>query len=425
MGIVGVIFFVGICWLFSSARRNVSLRVVIWGFALQFILALLVLGIPAWNVPGILHPAFAALASGVTSLLNFSMEGNRFLFGSLVDTEKSGFIFVLQVLMIIPFFSSLMAILNHLGILQKVVYYTGVLMQKTMRVSGAESLAAAANIFFGQTEAPFVIRPYLNKMTRSELLCLMIGGFATTAGAILVAYVGILQEAVPDIAEHLITASVMSAPAALLIAKILIPETETPQTTRAVKADMPVTTSNVFDAATNGAREGLFLAFNVAALLLAFISLIALVNAVLATVGGWIGFPAWGSALVPEGYPVQLSLQIIFGWLCAPLAWVMGIPWAEAHVAGALIGEKIALNEFVAYVHLAQLQEALSPRSMIIMSYALCGFANFSSIGILIGGIGSLVPERQHDVAQLGIRTLFGGTIAALVTAAVAGLFIA
>ena len=424
MGILGVIVFTGICWLFSTARRRISLHVLVWGLAMQFALAFLVLGIPAWNIPGVLQPLFAALASGVTALLGFSMEGTRFLFGDLADAKKSGFILVIQVLMVIPFFSALMAILNHWGILQKIVYYLGKLMQKTMHVSGAESLAVAANIFLGQTDAPFVIRPYLAGLTRSELLCLMVGGLATTSGTILAAYVGVLQNVVPNVAEHLITASVMSAPAALLAAKLLIPETETPQTAGTVEIATPNDNCNSIDAAATGAKEGLYLAVNVSAMLLAFIGLVALLNALLSTAGGWVGFDSWGKELMPAGEDAQLSLQIIFGWICAPFVWLMGIPWSEALSAGILLGEKIVLNEFIAYLSLAQMGEALSPRTTIIMSYALCGFANFSSIGILIGGIGSLVPERQHDVARLGMRALFGGTIAAMITAAVAGLFI-
>ena len=424
MGLLGIVVFVAICWLFSTARRRISLHVLIWGLGLQFVLAVLVLGVPAWQLPGLLQPLFAALAKGVSALLSFSMEGIRFLFGDLADAQKSGFILSLQVLMIIPFVSSLMAILNYWGVLQRIVYYLGKLMQKTMKVSGAESLVVAANVFLGQTDAPFVIRPYLAGLTRSELLCLMVGGLATTSGTILAAYVGVLQNVVPDVAEHLITASVMSAPAALLAAKLLMPEVDESQTAGTVQIVTQTGYCNTIDAAAGGAKEGLYLAFNVSAMLLAFIGLVALLNALLGTVGEWVGFSSWGTALVPAGEAVRLSLQIVCGWICAPFAWLMGIPWSEALVAGALLGEKVVLNEFVAYLHMAQMQEALSPRSMVIMSYALCGFANFSSIGILIGGLGSLVPERQHDVARLGMRALLGGTIAALLTAAVAGLFI-
>ena len=424
MGIIGIIVFLGICWLLSDARSQISWRIVGWGLALQLALALLVLGIPALQIPGLLQPLFAFMAQAVNALLNLSAEGNQFVFGDLARPEKTGFIFAVQVLMIIPFTASLMAVLSHWGVLQRIVYWLGMLMQKTMKVSGAESLAAAANVFLGQTEAPLVIRTYLEKMTRSELFCVMVGGFATVAGTVLAAYVGLLRNIVPNIAEHLITASVMSAPAALLIAKILIPETETPQTTGVAKVDTKVTSVNSIDAIAIGAREGLFLAFNVATMLVCFISVVALVNSLLVYVGNWVSFSSWGITLVPNGTEAQLNLQTIFGLICAPLAWLMGIPWSEAVIAGSLIGEKTVLNEFVAYLSLAKLQDALSPRSLVILSYALCGFANFASIGILIGGIGSLVPKRQHEIAKLSLRALLGGTLAAFVTAAVASLFI-
>lgn len=424
MGIIGIIVFLGICWLLSDARSQISWRIVGWGLALQLALALLVLGIPALQIPGLLQPLFAFMAQAINALLNLSAEGNQFVFGDLARPEKTGFIFAVQVLMIIPFTASLMAVLSHWGVLQRIVYWLGMLMQKTMKVSGAESLAAAANVFLGQTEAPLVIRTYLEKMTRSELFCVMVGGFATVAGTVLAAYVGLLRNIVPNIAEHLITASVMSAPAALLIAKILIPETETPQTTGVAKVDTKVTSVNSIDAIAIGAREGLFLAFNVATMLVCFISVVALVNSLLVYVGNWVSFSSWGITLVPNGTEAQLNLQTIFGLICAPLAWLMGIPWSEAVIAGSLIGEKTVLNEFVAYLSLAKLQDALSPRSLVILSYALCGFANFASIGILIGGIGSLVPKRQHEIAKLSLRALLGGTLAAFVTAAVASLFI-
>ena len=424
MGIFGIVIFLAICWLLSDARNQISWRVVGWGLALQLVLALLVLGIPALQIPGILQPLFALLARAVNALLSLSAEGTQFVFGDLARPEKFGFIFAVQVLMVIPFVASLMALLSHWGVLQRIVYWLGMLMQKTMKVSGAESLAVAANVFLGQTEAPLVIRPYLAKMTRSELFCVMVGGFATVAGAVLAAYVGVLRDIVPNIAEHLITASVMSAPAALLIAKILIPETETPQTTGVTTVHTEVTSVNSIDALAIGAREGLFLAFNVATMLLCFISVVALVNSLLAHVGQWIAFPSWGVTLVPDGTEAQLNLQTILGLVCAPLAWLMGIPWSEAVVAGSVIGEKTVLNEFVAYLSLVELKESLSPRSLVILSYALCGFANFASIGILIGGISSLIPERQHDIARLGLRALLGGTLAAFITAAVASLFI-
>ena len=424
MGLIGIVVLLGICWLFSSARKAVNIRTLLWGVGLQFVLAVLVLGIPALNVPGVLHPFFAFLSEAFLALLVFSQEGIGFVFGSLADQEKSGFIFLIQALMPIPFIAALMGVLTHWGILQKIVYAMGWVMQRTMRTSGSESLAAAANVFLGQTEAPLLVRPYVGGMTRSELLCLMVGGFTTIAGSVLIAYISILQHIVPDIAMHLLTASVMSAPAALVAAKLLIPETEETATSSKTKLSETVSSKNAIDAAAQGASRGLYLALNVAAMLLAFVALIAMLNGMLAKVGDWIAFAQWGAVLLPEGAVVQLNLQNISGLLCAPIAWLIGIPWSEAHVAGAMIGEKVALNEFVAYLHLAEAKETLSERSATILSYALCGFANFSSIGILIGGIGSLAPERKHDLAQLGLRALLGGTIASLLTGAVVSLLL-
>lgn len=402
---------------------------MLWGLGLQFILALLVLGIPALNLGGPLRPLFELLNTAVVQVLNFTLEGSRFIFGDLVDADKFGFIFAFQVLPTIIFMGSLMAVLYHWRIMPKIVQSMAFLMQKTMKTSGAESLAVAANVFVGQTEAPLVVKPYVASMTRSELLSLMTGGMATVAGGVLAAYVGLLKGRVPDIAGHLLTASLMSAPAALLLAKILIPETQTPATKTQVphlKQDDDAT--NTIEAAASGAAEGLKLALNVAAMLLAFIALLALVNACLSAVSGWIGFSDWGAAWIPETlkgvFDQELSLQLILGWLLSPIAWMMGIPWQEASVAGALIGEKIVLNEFVAYLHLSQIQDHLSERSLIILSYALCGFANFSSIAIQIGGIGGIAPQRKSELAQLGLRSVLGGSLAAFMTASIAGLLL-
>ncbi len=424
MGFIGIICFLGICYLFSTSKKNIQLKVIIWGIVLQFIIAILILGIPKFDIRGPLRPIFSALAIGVNKILSFSKEGTKFLFGNFVDSEKYGFVIVLEVLPVIVFFSALMAVLYHWGIMQKLVKAIGIAMQKTMKVSGAESLAVAANIFIGQTEAPLIIRPYLPKMTRSELLCLMVGGLATVAGSVLVAYVGVLKDSISSIAEHLMTASVMSAPAALLIAKILIPETEKPQTMGISKVDMRSTSCNALDAITTGTKEGMTLAFNVGAMLLSFIAIVALINSILSGIGEVINFNSWGAFLIPENMKSQLSLQLIFAWICAPFAFLMGIPWSEALSSGALIGEKIVLNEFVAYIHLSELKQTLSERSLVILSYALCGFANFASIGILIGGISGLAPSRQKDIAQLGFRALLGGTMAAFITAAIAGILI-
>lgn len=411
-GVLGLIVFILIAWAFSDSKKNVSLKIILWGIGLQLALALAVLGVPALGFYGPLRPVFDALNTGIVQLLNFTLEGSRFIFGDLVDSEKSGFIFAFQVLPTIIFMGSLMAVLYHWGLMQKVVKLMAFVMQRTLKTSGAESLAVAANVFVGQTEAPLVIKPYIPNMTKSELLSLMTGGMATVAGGVLAAYVGLLRDRLPDIAGHLLTASLMSAPAALLLAKILTPETETPQTlTRVPQQKDTERYTNTIDAAAKGAGDGLKLALNVAAMLLAFIALLALVNACLSSVSEWI-------------FNTPLTLQTLLGWFLAPIAWLMGVPWEEARVSGALIGEKIVLNEFVAYLHLSELKESLSERTLIIMSYALCGFANFSSIAIQIGGIGELAPNTKAQLAKLGLRAVLGGSLAAFMTAAIAGLLI-
>ena len=424
MGILGIIVFLGICYACSSSKKNIQLKIIAWGISLQFITAILILGIPRWNIKGPLQSIFAGIAIGINKILSFSLEGTKFLFGEFMNPEKYGFVIVLEVLPVIIFFSALMAIFYHWGIIQKIVRALGFIMEKTMKVSGAESLAVAANIFIGQTEAPLIIRPYLPKMTRSELLCLMVGGLATVAGTVLVAYVGVLKDAIPNIAEHLMAASVMSAPAALLISKILIPETEKPETLGIKRIEMKSQACNTLDAITTGTKEGMFLAFNVGAMLLTFIAIVAMLNGILSGFGDLIHFKTWGSFLIPKNMEVKLSLELIFAWICSPFAWLMGIPWSESLQSGVLLGEKIILNEFIAYLHLVEWKETLSPKTLIILSYALCGFANFSSIGILIGGISALAPERQKDIAKLGFRALLGGTMAAFTTAAIVGILI-
>ncbi|MBT7310594.1 NupC/NupG family nucleoside CNT transporter, partial [bacterium] len=329
----------------------------------------------------------------------FTDAGASFLFGSLFNLENNGVIFVIHVLPTVIFFSSLMAIFYHLGAMQKLIAGVAWVMQKTMRTSGSESLSAAANIFVGQTEAPLVIRPYVNSMTNSEIMAVMCGGFATVAGGVLAAYVRFGVDA-----GHLLAASIMSAPAALVIAKILYPETEKSVTQGTVDIDVPKEYANLIDAAAGGAGVGMKLAANIGAMLLAFIALVAMVDA--------------GLGLV------HLSLQQIFGWLFSPIAFCMGVPWGEATAFGSLLGTKIAVNEFLGYI---QLQEAitagtLSPRSVIIATYALCGFANFSSIAIQIGGIGGIAPNRRADVARMGIKAMFGGALASWLTATIAGI---
>lgn len=420
----------GIAFALSKNRKAVSKRIVLWGLGLQLLFTVLVLGIPALGVPGVLNFLFTLANDFFLSVINYTDKGSEFIFGPLLDPAKAqGFIFAVKVLPSIIFFSSLMAIGYYLGVMQKVVRALALVMQKSMGTSGAETLSTAANIFVGQTEAPLMIKPYVPTMTRSELLTVMAGGMANAAGGVMVAYVSMIHKFVPNIAGHLMTVSVLTAPATLAIAKTMLPETESPRTQGQTRlAEDENLDANLLEAAARGASEGLTLAFNVGAMLIAFIALVAMVNGVLGWFGGLIHFDSWAQGWVPELLrtegKVVLSLQVLFGWLLAPLAWVMGVPWQEAPLVGALLGEKTALNEFVAFLHLAELGPHLSERSMIIASYALCGFANFSSIAIQIGGIGAMAPERRSDIARLGIDALIGGTLATFMSACFAGLVI-
>jgi concentrative nucleoside transporter, CNT family len=429
VGAVGLAALIGICYLLSRDRAAISWRLVAYGLSLQLLFAVLVIGVPALGIPGPLRFIFDAANDFVLAMLRFTENGSRFVFGDLLDTSKIGFVVAVQVLPTIIFFSTLMAILYHLGLMQFVVSGIAKVMQRTMKTSGAESLSAAANIFVGQTEAPLVIRPFVARMTNSELFCVMVGGMATVAGGVMAAYVGFLKERIPDIAGHLLTASVLSAPAALLAAKMMYPETETPETFGKLPEEYRKERidSNVIEAAARGASEGMSLAINVAAMLIAFIAVIALLDAVFAQMGDWIGFPSWGASLVPDllrgsAGEVELSFSLIMGWIFAPLSWLMGIPWSEATTAGVLLGQKTLLNEFVAYVKLGEVGHNLSERTVVILSYALCGFANFSSIGIQIGGIGAIAPNRRGDLARLGIRAVIAGSIACFMTACFASL---
>ncbi len=426
IGLTGFLLFLGIAYLFSNNKKLIIPKIVFWGIGLQLILAFLAMGIPALNIGGPLSFVFSWANDVVLAIIGFTREGSEFLFGSLVDTSKLGFIIAFQVLPTIIYFSSLMAVLYHLKIMQKVINVLAFAMQKTMGTSGAESLSMAANIFVGQTEAPLVIKPFLKKMTSSELFTLMTGGMATVAGSVLAAYVGLLVTAVPDIAGHLLTASIMSAPAALVISKIMFPETQVPETLGHLpESSKKSPYANSIEAAAQGAGDGLKMALNVAAMLLAFIALMALLNAITTFFGNQIGFDKWGHVFMTSpDTPPALTLELILGWLFSPVAFFMGIPWSEAPLAGSLLGEKIILNEFVAYAHLSSLTEQFSQRSLVILSYALCGFANFSSIAIQIGGIGELIPERKSELALFGIRSIIGGSLAAFMTATIAGLFL-
>lgn len=384
----------------SSNRKNINWRTVISGVCLQIFLGLIILK------SSFGQEFFEGARALFTGILNYTSEGSSFIFGPLTDTKKFGFIFFVMVLPTIIFTSSLMSVLYHLGVMQFVIRIVAKVMVVVMGTSGAESLSAAANIFAGQTEAPLVVKPFISKMTRSELLALMTGGMATVAGGVLAAYVGFGIDA-----AHLLAASVMSAPAALVCAKILLPETEEPMTKGVVKAEIEERSENLVDAAAMGASDGLQLALNVGAMLLAFIALIAMVNGVLGWFGGLLDHP-------------ELSLELITGYVLAPVAFMLGVPWNDCQVVGSLLGKKLILNEFVAYLDLTKQMATMSPRAVAISTYALCGFANFSSIAIQVGGIGVLAPDRRKDLASLGIKSLIAGTVACLMTACIAGMFL-
>jgi CNT family concentrative nucleoside transporter len=430
MGIVGMAVMIGIAWLLSNNRARVSWRLVATGVGLQALLGVVVLK------TGVGRALFDGANVVFTRLLAFTEEGARFVFGNLVRNNvpvgtptgapadmapvgdgslwaATGAYFAFSVLPTIIFFSALMSVLYYLGVMQRIVQGMAWGFQRLLGTSGAETLSATGNIFVGQTEAPLLIKPFVGAMTVSELNTVMVGGFATIAGGVMAAYVGMLSPFFPDIAGHLLTASVMNAPAGLLISKILVPETGEPVTRGKVKVEIKKGEANVIEAAAAGAGQGLQLALNVGAMLLAFIALIALINAVLGAAGGVVGIDG-------------LSLERLFGWVLAPLAWLMGVPWGDAGAIGSLIGIKISVNEFVAYLQLAGTMgtDALSARAEVIATYALLGFANFSSIAIQIGGIGGLAPERRGDLARLGLKAMIGGNLAAFMSASLAGMLL-
>ncbi len=417
-GLFGLAVLIGIVWLFSNNRRAIDWKLVATGITLQIAFAALVLLVPGGR------EVFDWLGHGFVKILEFVKAGSGFIFGSLMDTEKFGFIFAFQVLPTIIFFAALMGVMYHLGVMQFIVRMMALAITKVMRVSGAETTSVCASVFIGQTEAPLTVRPYIPKMTESELITMMIGGMAHIAGGVLAAYVGMLGGGDPEqqafYAKHLLAASIMAAPATLVVAKLLIPETGTPLTRGTVKMEVEKTSSNIIDAAAAGAGDGLKLALNIGAMLLAFIALIALINAPLTWFGDVTGLAA------AIGKPTDLAT--IFGYLLAPIAWVIGVPWQDATTVGSLIGQKVVINEFVAYLQLAGIVNGQTPgvtltdEGRLIATYALCGFANFSSIAIQIGGIGGLAPERRSDLARFGLRAVLGGTIATLMTATIAGV---
>jgi CNT family concentrative nucleoside transporter len=417
-GVLGLAVLIAIAWAFSNNRKAVDWRLVATGVGLQLLFAMFVLLTPFGAT------LFGGLSQGFVRLLGFTAQGSQFIFGDLARTEKFGFVFAFQVLPTIIFFAAFMSVLYHYGVMQAVVKGMAWVITKVMRVSGAETLSVCANAFIGQTEAPLVVKPYVAKMTQSELLTLMVGGMATIAGGVLGAYVLMLGGNNPaeqaEFAKHLITASIMAAPATLVIAKILVPETAEPLTMGTVRIAVEKTTANGIDAAAAGAADGLKLALNVGAMLLAFIALIALINAPLTWLGEVTGLSAW------LGRPTDLAT--LLGALLAPIAWLIGVPWADAMTVGGLIGQKIVLNEFVAYSAMADIINGrvegvmLSDKATLIATYALCGFANLSSIAIQIGGIGGLAPERRSDLARFGLRAVLGGSLATFMTATIAGV---
>lgn len=440
MGLVGIATMIALAYLMSFNRKAINWKLVASGFGLQAVFGVVVLKTETGRL------IFQKVGDMITGLLGFQEQGARFVFGNLVQSTvpvtgggaaegmvaQTGAYFAFNVLPTIIFFSALMSVMYYLGIMQLIVKGLAFVMQKTLGTSGAETLSASGNIFLGQTEAPLLIKPFVGKMTNSELNTVMIGGFATVAGGVLAAYVGMLSGFFPGIAAHLLAASVMNAPAGLALSKIILPETEVPETAAGVQAaaaavETPrkgswfsrlltsdTADNSVIEAAANGAGQGVQLAINVAAMLMAFVALMALLNAMLGGIGSWMGYDG-------------LSLQSILGFLLRPLAWVMGVPWQDTSYVGSLIGLKASLNEFVAYAQFATDlggAQALEPRSAIILTYALLGFANFSSIAIQIGGIGGLAPERRKDIASLGLRAMVAGNLAAFTSASIAGMLV-
>ncbi len=400
-GIIGAVVLLAIAYGMSNNRSAISKRTVLWGLGLQLFFALFILKTP------IGQPFFSAVDKIFLKLLSFSDAGSDFLFKSygtgIVEGPLMNFAF--RILPTIIFFSSLMALLYHFGIMQRVIRWIAVTVQKTMGTSGSETLSVSANIFVGQTESPLMVRPFINQMTMSELMAVMTGGFATVAGGVMAIYVAMLSN-IPGIAGHLMAASIMSAPAALVMAKIIFPETEESETLGDLRIEVERPDDNAMEALSRGATDGVKLAVNVGAMLVAFVAFIAMVN-------GILGF-------------VDLTIQQILGWLFQPLAWTMGAPWSEAGILGQLMGEKIVLTELIAYADLSQLQaeNAISDRTAIIASYALCGFANFASIGIQLGGIGGIAPSRRKDLAKIGMKAMIAGALASWLTATLAGIIV-
>ncbi len=404
-GLLGLVVILCAAWLCSTNRRAVKPRLLAWGLGLQFAFAVLVLKTGFGKV-------FQTIGAGVSAMLGYTTAGSRFVFGDALGantTAQFGVVFAFQVLPIIIFIASFFSILYYLGVMQWVVRWMAIGMQKVMGVSGAESLDVAASIFMGQTEAPLTIKPFLAGLTESELFVVMTAGMAHVSGSVMAAYVLIAHVEI----THLLTAVIMTAPATIMLAKIFIPETGKPVTAGRVEIKIEKTAVNVIDAAAQGAGDGLHLALNVGGMLIAFLALIAMLNGIM---GGLHGM-AWFRWL-------PATLQDLFGIVFSPLAWVMGVPWSDAHAIGNLLGTRLVTNEFVAFTQLGPMKQALNPRSFIIATYALCGFANFSSIAIQIGGIGALAPTRKSDLARLGLRAVAAGSLANFMSACIAGMLL-
>ncbi len=436
-GLLGLVVLLGFCYLISNDRKNIDWRLVGGGLLMQIVLAILILKVP------VVYQIFDFAADAFTKLLSFTDEGAKFLFGDTwyenIWAEKEvinpdgtvervpyqlAFMFAFKVLPTVVFFSAFAAILYYLGILQKIIYVFAWMMSKVMRLSGAESIAAAANVFIGQTEAPLVIKPYLDKMTKSEIMCLMTGGMATIAGGVFALFVIFLGE---QYAIHFLTASIISAPAAIVAAKILFPEGNRETINTDLKVPRDKLGTNLLDAISIGTTDGIKLAVNVGAMLLVFIALVALLNYLLFKFGMVININDTIAAAT-DGRFTSLSLEYLLGLIFAPVAWLLGTPSEDIMIVGQLLGKKTVINEVVAYADLAAIQSAgtyvLQPKSIIIATYALCGFANFSSIGIQIGGIGAIAPKQRETLSQLGIKALIGGTVACFLTAIIAGIIV-
>ena len=401
-GVIGVIVLLGIAYLLSNDRKMIDANIIIWGLGLQISFAFIILKTPLGEY------IFTYLNNIIVKLISFADAGSDFLFTSFIPEvgyHVALINFAFRALPVIIFFSSLIAATYYFGIIQFIIKKIAFIMEKTMKTSGAETLSVSANIFVGQTEAPILIRPFISSMTKSELMAIMVGGFATVAGSVMALYVSWLTN-VPNIAGHLLAASVMSAPAALMIAKVIYPETERPKTVNSDNIDLKSKDTNAMDAIGRGAADGMKLAANVAAMLIAFISIVAMINFIL-------------------GY-ANTSLQEILGIIFKPIAWSMGVPWEEANIVGTLMGEKIVLTELIAFGDLTNYikNDLLSERSAIIASYALCGFANVGSIGIQLGGIGAMAPERRGDLSNLVFKAMIGGALASWLTASIAGILI-